>query len=199
MRGDRYSGSKVSNFMRFQPFYSATEKIYSKFCEEFENRGSPLIRIEPTHNELIFPVTQDDIEATLARIPSDYVDGIKAILVPSGSKKQIKVSKGLYRFGEYWQECIFLHPYPKVDMTLTFSKKPNPKVIQEYQRAGATVAQKGTGIEILFDDNSLRQFYLRDVLMHEIGHHNDDRRGRPRRKREGFAEWFASEYGYRLW
>ena len=200
VRGDRYSGSKVTNSTQFQPFYSVTEKIYSKFYQEFQNRTWPLIRIAPTHEDFIFPVTEKDIEATLARIPPEYVAGVKAILVPGGSKKQIKVAKSLYLFGEYWQECVFLHPYPKARLTLTFYKKPNPSVTQEYRRAGAIIKTKRSGIEISFDETSLKQFYLRDVLMHEIGHHNDNRlKDRSRRKSETFAEWFALEHGFRLW
>ncbi len=40
----------------------------------------------------------------------------------------------------------------------------------------------------------LRRFYLRDVLMHEIGHHMDSH-NITKKARERFAEWFASKHG----
>ena len=50
------------------------------------------------------------------------------------------------------------------------------------------------------DEESLKRFYLQDVLMHELGHHVDSPNfiSKSDKKAEGFAEWFASEYGYRL-
>ena len=41
----------------------------------------------------------------------------------------------------------------------------------------------------------LRDFFIRDVLVHEIGHHVDQRRYTTTKERERFAEAFAKEYG----
>ena len=43
---------------------------------------------------------------------------------------------------------------------------------------------------------TLRDFYLNNVLIHEIGHVNDER-NKHSEDRERFANWFAIEYGYR--
>jgi hypothetical protein len=197
VRGDRFSGSKVTNLASFQPYYSATEKIYTKYFERFKNRTSPWVQIETIHDDFVFPVTKDDIISVIENLPTKFITGIKAILVPSGSKKQIKALKRLLVYGEYWQECVFLHPYPKILMNQIFDKKPNPQLIQEYQRTGAHIKTKGTRIEIRFDEASLKKYYLYDILMHEIGHHNDQFFGaKPRKSRESFADWFAMEYGY---
>ena len=110
VRGDRSSGSKFSNLTPFQPFYSATAKVYAKFFKHFGNVDMPLIQIEPTHKDFVFPISVGDIRSTLMRIPRQFLLGIKAILVPSGSKKQIAAMKNRFMHGEYWQSCIFLHP-----------------------------------------------------------------------------------------
>ena len=199
VRADKRSGSKVTNLTPFQPFWSATEKIYSRYYNRLKNRTSPFIKVEKTHSDFVFPITSEDIQAGLGQVPSEFLSGIKAVLVPSGSKKQTKVVKSLLLYGEYWQECVFLHPYPRAEMTWKYDKTPNPTVLREYQRAGAIVNPDGAGICISFDEGALKQFYLRDVLMHEIGHHVDSQRIRSRRKREAFAEWFAHEYGFRLY
>jgi hypothetical protein len=52
------------------------------------------------------------------------------------------------------------------------------------------------------DERELRDFYLYDVLLHEVGHHVDFRRNgcrwlRSRRKEERFANWFAASYAKR--
>ncbi len=134
VQNDRYSGSKYTNQTQFQPFYSATEKIYSKYKHRIKNRNYPFIRIEPTHGEFLFPVTVSDIRETLKLVPGTFLEGIKAILVPPGTKKQIKVANSLYIYGEYWQKCIFLHPYPKAMLTIRNTKNLKPHELDEYQR-----------------------------------------------------------------
>src|SRR5437870_10840266 len=122
VRGDRSSGSKFSNLTPFQPFYSATAKMYAKYSKHFGDADMPLIRIEPTHEDFILPITSNDIRTTLTSIPSQFLTGIQAVLVPSGSKKQITAMKDRFMHGEYWQSCIFLHPYPKILMTRVYEK-----------------------------------------------------------------------------
>ena len=80
---------------------------------------------------------------------------------------------------------------------MRFTRRLKPDTINVYRRAGAAISEAGTGTEITFNTEALRRFYLNDVLMHEIGHHNDHQL-RAQRKREGFAEWFAIEYGHKL-
>jgi hypothetical protein len=49
--------------------------------------------------------------------------------------------------------------------------------------------QKGTCL------TSLHDFFIRDVLVHEVGHHVDQRRSSTTKERERFAEAFAREHG----
>lgn len=197
VQNDRFSGSKVTNLRRFQPFWSATEKIYSKYENRIKNRTYPFIRVEPTHDAFMFPLSLEDIRAALENIPPAFLQGIKAILIPPGSNKQLKAANSLYIYGEYWQQCIFLHPYPKGLIVLRNAKALKPHELDGYKRAGAEITEIENNVEVRFTKTSLRNFYLKDVLMHEIGHHVD-RSKRPQSKRENFAEWFALEYGYRL-
>lgn len=197
VQNDRASGSKVANRTDFDPFYSATEKIYSKYHQRIKNRVYPFVRIEPTKADFIFPVTVEEIKETLERIPEKYLKGIKAVLVPTGTKKQVKVLNSLFCYGEYWRECVFLHPYPRAMLSMKYTSQLKPSDLIEYRRAGAEISEIGSGTEIRFNEESLTRFYLCDVLMHEVGHHNDQLK-RTKRKREGFANWFATEYGYRL-
>src|SRR5262249_37394179 len=89
VRGDRKSGSKFSNLTPFQPFYSATVKIYAKYSPQFGKGKVPLIRIEPTHDDFLFPITASDIRTALGTVPVQYIRGLVAVLVPSGSKNPL--------------------------------------------------------------------------------------------------------------
>ncbi|MGD1941771.1 MAG: hypothetical protein ACFB0G_10705, partial [Leptolyngbyaceae cyanobacterium] len=56
-----------------------------------------------------------------------------------------------------------------------WGKHPKPTTIQEYERMGAKWIQDESGWYLEFDRLSLRRFYLYDVLLHELGHHVDQR------------------------
>ena len=49
---------------------------------------------------------------------------------------------------------------------------------------------------LIWTEQTIKDFYLNNVLIHEIGHLNDARNTKPN-DRERFANWFAIEYGYR--
>lgn len=126
--------------------------------------------------------------------------GLAGVVVLGGSKKQEKTFKKLFAYGRYMSNVIFLHPFPKKFIDQRWKTLPKPSLLQEYERAGAKVAREGKRWWIQFDEESLKQFYLRDVLLHELGHHVDSKnfRFKTDRKIESFAEWFASEHGYKL-
>jgi hypothetical protein len=69
---------------------------------------------------------------------------------------------------------IFLFAYARKMLAQKWSKMPKPSVAKEYTKFGATFVADGKGgASLNFDDSSLRQFYLFDVLLHEVGHHVD--------------------------
>ena len=61
---------------------------------------------------------------------------------------------------------------------------------------GGKWEQQGKMWELHWTLPCLKDFYLNNILIHEIGHVNDTRNTNSQ-DRERFAEWFAIEYGYR--
>ena len=49
---------------------------------------------------------------------------------------------------------------------------------------------------LVWSEAAIRDFYLNNVLIHELGHLLDHR-NRSYEDRERFAEWFAFEFGYK--
>ena len=83
-------------------------------------------------------------------------------------------------------------------MTYKWRKGITPGELVCYRQVGAQVSEIKGGMQVVFDEISLKRFYLEDVLMHEIGHHVDKHNHSTRSEKENFAKWFATEYGYRL-
>ena len=89
--------------------------------------------------------------------PSEFLKGLRAIFILSGTAKQLKGWKNSTAFyGHYYRSCVFLHAYPFGLSDLVW----------------------------------LRRFYLRDVLIHEVGHHLTAK-NISKKDREQFAEEFA--------
>ncbi len=200
VRSDRYSGSKYTNWTEFDPINSAIDKIYSKHYDELENEPKyPKYFVETIHSNFIMPVTTSELTLELGRVPGEYTEGLKGVFLLGGSKKEEKVFfSQLSYYGTYWSNCIFIHPYPKKNLERYYKPPPRPHVLNDYKRVGALVKQDHAGgLTVHFTTESLKQFYLRDVFIHEIGHHFDDNYSKGQKKREGFADWFATEYGFK--
>jgi hypothetical protein len=78
-------------------------------------------------------------------------------------------------------------------MTEVWPHLPKPSVRREYERAGAFWRQVTGGWQLEFAPESLRRFYLNDVLLHEVGHHVNRGSRKNKRDAEAFANWMAIE------
>ena len=62
---------------------------------------------------------------------------------------------------------------------------------------GGQWIQASAGLwKLVWSEESIRDFYLNNILIHELGHLVDSRNSRYV-DRERYAEWFALEYGYK--
>jgi hypothetical protein len=199
VRSNRYSGSKLTNWTDFHPWHSAVSKAFFQHRPYLRKEGeSPLLVLEPTHGDFLQPLSREDIKDTLLKVPGAYTRGLQGVFLLSGSAKLSKVARSLYCYGTYWLHCVFLAPFPKIMQDSCYMRPPKPSILREWIRSGAEVQQTPDGLRVRCDGQAIRRFYIRDVLLHEIGHHVDRHWMKPNRKKEGFAEWFATEYGFRM-
>lgn len=200
VRAGTWSGSKATNQRPFSPQDEEISRVIEKFYDEFSNSTKTIIRQMPLHAEFIMPVTIDEVKNLLRSVPQQFVSGLEGVFLLGGSKKQALSWVNFAAYGRYGRNKIYLHPYPKKYLIRRYSSPPKPHVLIDYKRTGALITEKPGKFIVEFTPDALRQFYLRDVLMHEIGHHVDrDNFGKkPRRREESFAEWFATEHGFRL-
>jgi hypothetical protein len=178
---------------------SEIDRVYDKYYAQIKAAThGPCFFEEKSHNSFIVPVTLQDLKSEYSKIPGSLRAGLKGIFLLGGTSKIQNTSKTNFRFGTYWNNCIFIHPYPKNLMEKSYAKSPRPHVLNDYKRVGAEVDVKNGGVRVKFTKKALREFYLRDVFIHEMGHHVDRFFKKNDAKSEGFAEWFATEYGFRL-
>lgn len=198
-RANMWSRSKYTNQNIFDPQEEEISQVIEKYYDEYSKSPTTIFRQRSLHPDFLMPVTLGEVEALMADLPQAFTDGIKAVFLLGGSRQQEK-SWSRFCYGRYGSNLIYLHPFPRARLRRAYKRPPAPHRMEEYRRAGAEIYRKADRTIVEFTPAALRDFYLRDVLMHEIGHHNDRHNfGKKRQCREEpFAEWFATEYGFRL-
>lgn len=161
-RSNRYSENRFTNWSEYEPWWLEIQSVFKRFDGRIAKRPAFPKTIELKALEgFIRPCSAKEVEAQLSRCPPEFLKGLRAVFILSGTTKQLRSWGRLTSFyGHYWRKCVFLHAYP-------------------FGWA---------------DLDSLRRFYLRNVLMHEIGHHVDSRNV-TLKDRERFAENFALKHG----
>ncbi|MCI5115739.1 MAG: hypothetical protein D3921_13900 [Candidatus Electrothrix sp. AW1] len=198
-RTGSWTKSKRTNCTTFDPYvHSAEHAYFEKYYDELNASNEIVIKYEKTHEKFLMPVSTNDIETAINSLPSDFFTGLKGVILLSGSNKQFKGSRGnLFCFGIYYAHCIFLFPYPKDQLVVSSQSLPAPHIRREYERAGAVYSRKDTRWVRSFNKKSLKTYYLKDVFVHELGHHVDRHKERSEEKSEIYADWFATEHGFK--
>lgn len=98
-------------------------------------------------------------------------------------------------YGLQWGPTVYLYPIED-SLVETYGRPPLPSQRIEARMFGAKWLENQGLWHLEWTLPALKDFYLNNILIHEIGHVNDTR-NRNAVDRERFAEWFAIEYGYR--
>src|SRR5690606_36553897 len=77
-----------------------------------------------------------------------------------------------------------------------FHAAPQPTFYNEARMYAGQWEQAGNTWTLTWSEDAIRDFYLNNILIHELGHLLDDRNS-SYPDRERYAEWFAIQYGYR--
>ncbi len=199
----RFSKTGRTNCMPFDPFES---EIYATVYASQPRSGRRLrIHLCRPHRAFVQPVTAAEIVSTLQRVPSQFLRGLRCVFLLGGNRKQEKTAESnLFRYGSYWAGMIFLHPLPRRLIDHPMRRLPKPSLLQQYVRCGARIEKTPHGWRCRFSPEAMKNFYLKDVLLHELGHHVDRNHLNPLRshkthdRAEKYTEWFAENYGGKL-
>jgi hypothetical protein len=94
-----------------------------------------------------------------------------------------------------WGSTIYLYPIEE-NRIETFSRPPRPAQVIEARMYGGRWVQRGREWQLVWSEEAIRDYYLNNILVHELGHLVDDR-NTGYQDRERYAEWFAIAHGYR--
>ena len=157
-----------------------------------ERTGQYQVIACPAGNGFRHVVTEEDIRARLAQLPAWMVEKLEVVQLSTMTRKK----RSAPCYGMQWGSTIYLYPIEE-NLVETFLEPPKPSQKIEAAMYGAIwEPARGRRWRLLWTEATIRDFYLNNVLIHELGHVLDNRNS-SYKDRERYAEWFAVEHGYK--
>jgi hypothetical protein len=172
------------------------DEISSQFCapekwHEPQQRAATEFIVQPAGQGYVHPVTVDEVRARLAELPEHLSSGVEVVQLSTMTRKR----RLFPLYGMQWGPNVYLYPIEE-SLVETYVRPPKPDQLIEVRMFGGRWSQVGNVWKVTWTRETIRDFYLNNVLIHEVGHVNDTRNTNTH-KREQYAIWFATEYGYR--
>src|SRR5262245_49057036 len=136
-------------------------------------------------------ITADEIRARLNQLPEWMLAGLDVVQLSTMTRKKRRAAC----YGMQWGSSIYLYPIEE-SLVESFDRPPRPQQRIEAAMYGARWELAQGQWRLVWTETALRDFYLNNVLIHELGHILDSRNSRYL-DRERYAEWFALEHGYK--
>ena len=137
-------------------------------------------------------VTIDEVRNRLAKLPEHFLRPLQVVHFAQMTRKK----RSAPCYGMQWGSAIYLYPI-EADLVEHYTRPPLPsQLIEAKMYGGEWVQESGRNWKLVWTDEAIKDFYLNNILIHELGHLLDERNNRTI-DRERYAEWFAIEYGYR--
>ncbi len=136
-------------------------------------------------------LTPEQVRERLSQVPQAFLKGLENVQFSRMTRK--KMSFPCY--GMQWGATLYLYPLEESREEI-FHAPPRPETINEAKMYGGRWDRPDAySWRLTWSEGALQDFYLNNILIHELGHLVDDRNTNYT-DRERYAEWFAIEYGY---
>jgi hypothetical protein len=135
-------------------------------------------------------VTPEEVRQRLEALPEHFLRPLQVVQFSRMTRKK----KSYPCYGMQWGAALYLYPIEE-DLVEHYDQPPKPAQLNEARMYGGRWVQEGRSWKLVWTEEAIKDFYLNNILIHELGHLLDDRNSRPV-DRERFAEWFAIRYGY---
>jgi len=168
--------------------YLPPERWYEP-AEQFAGQFS--VVVQPAGAGCRHVVNEEDVRRRLAQLPSWMTKPLEVVQLSQMTRKKRRSPC----YGMQWGNAIYLYPMEET-LVEAFDNPPGPAQRIEASMYGARWSHEGGQWRLIWTEEAIRDFYLNNVLIHELGHVLDNRNNSSR-DRERFAEWFAVEVGYK--
>ena len=132
-----------------------------------------------------------EVQDCIAQLPRQFTQSLEVVQFSRMTRKR----RAFPYYGMQWGQAVYLYPIED-SLVECYIEPPKPQQLIEAKMYGGQWSQEGRLWRLTWTLPALKDFYFNNVLVHEIGHLNDQRNNNSQ-DRERFANWFAIEYGYR--
>jgi len=178
----RISGASLRGpYLPPEQWYEPREQLVGRFSVIAQPAGAGYRHV----------VTEDDVRRRLAQLPNWMTQPLQVVQLSQMTRKKRRSPC----YGMQWGSAIYLYPIEE-SLVESFAQPPKPAQRLEAAMYGARWLNERGQWQLLWTEEAIRDFYLNNVLIHELGHILNQR-NTSHRDRERFAEWFALEMGYK--
>src|SRR4051794_30739420 len=178
----RISGASLRGpYLPPEQWYEPREQLVGRFSVIAQPAGAGYRHV----------VTEDDVRRRLAQLPNWMTQPLQVVQLSQMTRKKRRSPC----YGMQWGSAIYLYPIEE-SLVESFAQPPKPAQRLEAAMYGARWLNERGQWQLLWTEDAIRDFYLNNVLIHELGHILDNR-NTSHRDRERYAEWFALEVGYK--
>jgi hypothetical protein len=137
-------------------------------------------------------LTTTEVHERLEALPSGFIKALEVVQFSRMTRKK----QSFPCYGMQWGASVYLYPI-ETNLVEYYSSPPKPSQINEARMFGGRWVHEAPSVwKLVWTERAIKDFYLNNILIHEIGHLLDERNSRTV-DRERYAEWFALEYGYK--
>ena len=137
-------------------------------------------------------ITPEQVRQRLQQVPQHFLRDLEVVQFSRMTRKK----KSFPCYGMQWGSTLYLYPLES-SLQEMFYAPPRPAVVNESKMYGGRWERPRPGVwRLNWSPAAIADFYLNNILIHELGHLIDDR-NTSYVDRERYAEWFAIHYGYR--
>lgn len=147
--------------------------------------------VQPAGEGYLHAATVDEVKDRIAQLPAKFTHDLEVVQFSRMTRK-----RALFPcYGMQWGTAVYLYPIEE-SLSETYVRPPKPQQLIEIEMYGGKWKPDGNYWRLEWTEKTIKDFYLNNILIHEIGHIYDDWNTNFE-KREQYANWFAVEYGYR--
>jgi hypothetical protein len=150
------------------------------------------IVVQPAGEGFRHVLTPPEVRERLASLPARFVEPLEVVQFSRMTRKK----QSFPCYGMQWGASLYLYPIEN-NLVEYYSSPPKPSQVNEARMYGGRWMHEAPDIwKLVWTEHAIKDFYLNNILIHELGHLLDDRNSRTI-DRERYAEWFALEFGYK--
>ena len=158
----------------------------------------PIFLKDNPSKDMYFPVNSQEVSSALSNLPEADTAGLTHVWLRRAKPGDFE--KELIPFAEYicgsGVYLIVLYPWPR-NMLLPLSKRPTAAKLKRYQRWAPELVYSKNLWHLKWQPEAVKDFYLSDLIPHEIAHHVDYQQRHwskaNTRQREEFAIQYANQ------